>query len=58
MQNFHETKLELLRSIDKLTRAIDDEVDWYLVSTNEKDLKRREFAKKIQTVIPPVHFKN
>ena len=47
MQNFHETKLELLRSIDKLTRAIDDEVDWYLVSTNEKDLKRREFAKKM-----------
>lgn len=47
MQNFNETKLDLLRSIDKLTHAIDDEIDWFLASSNEKDLKRKAFAKNM-----------
>lgn len=47
MKNFNIKKLELLKSIDKLVKAIDDEVDWFLVSSNEKDLKRKEFARKM-----------
>ena len=47
MQNFTEIKLELLRSINRLCSAIDDEVDWFLVSTSEKDLKRKLFAKNM-----------
>ena len=45
MQNLHEMKIELLKSIDRLCMAIDNEVDWFLVSSTEKDLKRKSFAK-------------
>lgn len=38
-------KIELLKSIDRLCVAIDNEVDWFLVSSTEKDLKRKSFAK-------------
>lgn len=47
MQNYNETKLELLKSIERLTKAIDDEVDWFLVSSSEKYLKRKQFAKNM-----------
>ena len=47
MQNYNETKLELLKSIGKLTNALDTEIDWYLVSLREKDSKRRRLAKNI-----------
>lgn len=47
MQNFNEMKIELLKSIDRLCMAIDNEVDWFLVSSTEKDLKRKSFAKNM-----------
>lgn len=47
MENLSDKKLRYLKSIDKLIKAIDDEVDWYLASSREKDLKRKEFARKM-----------
>ncbi len=47
MQNLNEIKIELLKSIDRLCVAIDNEVDWFLVSSSEKDLKRKSFAKNM-----------
>ena len=47
MQNLNEMKIELLKSIDRLCKAIDNEVDWFLVSSTEKDLKRKSFAKNM-----------
>lgn len=47
MQNSNEIKLELLKSINRLCTAIDNEVDWFLVSSSEKDLKRKGFAKNM-----------
>lgn len=40
-------KIDLLKSIDRLCVAIDNEVDWFLVSLSEKDLKRKSFAKNM-----------
>ena len=36
MQNLNEMKIELLKSIGRLSTAIDNEVDWFLVSSSEK----------------------
>ncbi len=47
MRNLNEMKIELLKSIDRLCMAIDNEVDWFLVSSSEKDLKRKSFAKNM-----------
>lgn len=47
MQNLNEMKIELLKSIDRLCVAIDNEVDWFLASSNEKDLKRKAFARNM-----------
>lgn len=47
MQNLNEMKIELLKSVDRLCMAIDNEVDWFLVSSTEKDLKRKSFAKNM-----------
>lgn len=47
MQNLNEMKIELLKSIGRLSTAIDNEVDWFLVSSSEKDLKRKSFAKNM-----------
>jgi len=47
MKNLNEMKIDLLKSIDRLCVAIDNEVDWFLVSLSEKDLKRKSFAKNM-----------
>lgn len=47
MQNLNEMKIELLKNIDRLCMAIDNEVDWFLVSSSEKDPKRKSFAKNM-----------
>lgn len=47
MKNLSEMKIELLKSIDRLCTAIDNEIDWFLVSSSEKDLKRKSFAKNM-----------
>lgn len=39
--------IELLRSIDRLCIAIDNEVDWFLVASSEKDPKRKLLAKNM-----------
>ncbi len=44
MGNLNERKLNLLQSIGRLVRAIDDEVDWYISSFTEKDPKRKLLA--------------
>ena len=41
MQNFNEIKLELLKSIGKFTSTINNEVDWFLALSNEKDPKSK-----------------
>ena len=45
MENFSQDKLELLIEIGKLTKAIDEETDWYTASFREKDPKRRALAR-------------
>lgn len=45
MENFEVQKLRLLEDIGLLTKAIDDEVDWFIASFTEKDPKRRIFAR-------------
>jgi hypothetical protein len=45
MENFNGKKLKLLENIGKLSKAIDDEVDWYIASFTEKDPKRRVLAR-------------
>ena len=47
MTPFNVMKYELLKSIDRLCTTIDNEVDWFLVSSSEKDLKRKSFAKNM-----------
>ena len=45
MCNFKEKKLRLLEDIGRLIKAIDDDVDWFIASFKEKDLKRRAIAR-------------
>lgn len=45
MKNISERGIELLESIGKSVKAIDDEVDWYIASFTEKDPKRRLLAR-------------
>ena len=45
MENLNEQKLKLLESIGKLTKAIDDGVDWFIASFQEKDPKKRALAR-------------
>jgi len=45
MESFSEQKLKLLSEMGKLTKAIDDEIDWYIASFREKDSKRRALAR-------------
>ncbi len=47
MQNFNEIKLELLKSIGKFTSTINNEVDWFLALSNEKDPKKQRFARNM-----------
>lgn len=45
MKDINENKLELLSEIGKLIKTIDDEVDWFIASFQEKDPKRRTLAR-------------
>jgi len=47
MENINNQKLKLLQNIGKLSKAIDDEVDWYIASFTEKDPKRKALARNI-----------
>ncbi len=44
MEDFNEQKLKLLEDIEKLIKVIDDEVDWFIASFQEKDPKKRALA--------------
>jgi len=46
MGNFEQKKLELLMDIDKVIKAIDDEVDTFIVSRMHPNPKVREIAGK------------
>jgi len=45
MENFNGQELKLLEDIGKLIKAIDDEVDWFIASFQERDPKRRALAR-------------
>lgn len=44
MNNFEQRKLELLQDIGRVIKAIDDEVDTFIVSRMHSNLKVREIA--------------
>lgn len=39
------SKYELLKSIGRIVTAINDEIDWFIASIQEKDPKNRELAR-------------
>jgi hypothetical protein len=45
MENFNEMKLKLLEDIEKLIKAINDDIDWFIASFREKDSNRRVIAR-------------
>ncbi|OGC69128.1 hypothetical protein A2415_00205 [candidate division WWE3 bacterium RIFOXYC1_FULL_39_7] len=47
MNNFTQKRLELLSDIEKMTKAIRDETDWYIASFHERDEVKRKVARTI-----------
>jgi len=45
MENFSGKKLRLLEDIERLVKAIDDDLDWFIASFQEKDPQRRALAR-------------
>lgn len=45
MDNNSYKKLKLLETTEKLSKAIDDEIDWYIASFIQKDPNRRALAR-------------
>ena len=45
MKSLNVKSIELLESAKKLIRAIDNELDWFIASFKEKDLRKRAIAR-------------
>jgi len=45
MENYSYRIFKLLENIGKLVKAIDDEVDWFVASIQEKDPERKTLAR-------------
>lgn len=45
MENFNVNNPQLLQDIERLIKIIDDEIDWFIASFQEKDQKRKDLAR-------------
>jgi len=45
MENLDEQKLRLIGDVERLLKAINTEIDWFIASFQEKDPKRKALAR-------------
>jgi len=45
MENLDEQKLRLIGDVERLLKAINTEIDWFIASFQEQDPKRRALAR-------------